>query len=110
MNKTLAMVKREVGESMAKKGTQNRGVGKSKNPTESDVHPRQWTSGISKGDSHKQMTLFRAKYCAAILCDEANTNGKSNLSTAVRFCKTEKIKTAALELDDELSNTLAGEP
>ncbi|KAL3613305.1 hypothetical protein CASFOL_042817 [Castilleja foliolosa] len=52
--------------------------------------PKQWTIGIHKVDSHKEIKLFKAKYCAAILCDEVNNKGKSNLSKAAKILQDEE--------------------
>ncbi|KAL3652039.1 hypothetical protein CASFOL_001720 [Castilleja foliolosa] len=68
--------------------------------------PRQWTAGLSNGDRRKQIQFFRAKYCAAIVCDDANTKGKDNLSNSMKYCKQKKIKAVELGLDDVLSNSL----
>ncbi|KAL3633265.1 hypothetical protein CASFOL_022792 [Castilleja foliolosa] len=68
--------------------------------------PKQWTADFSNSDRRKQIQLFRARYCAAILCDVANTKGKDNLSNATKYCKQKKIKLAQLGVDDVLSNSL----
>ncbi|KAL3622064.1 hypothetical protein CASFOL_034260 [Castilleja foliolosa] len=69
-------------------------------------HLKQWTADFSNSDRGKQIQLFRARYCAAILCDVANTKGKENLSNATKYCKQKKIKLAKLGVDEVLSNSL----
>ncbi|KAL3646314.1 hypothetical protein CASFOL_011494 [Castilleja foliolosa] len=86
MNKELVTVKREVGEQLAKKGCRYGKIGhrglKGKYTLGSLVEtyfgqpPKQWTSGIHKGDSHNQMKLFMSK--------------------AAKFCKMKKVKAVKL--------------
>ncbi|KAL3613680.1 hypothetical protein CASFOL_041754 [Castilleja foliolosa] len=65
---------------------------------------KEWTDDFSNRD--KQIQLFRARYCAAILCDVANKKAKDNLSNATKYCKQKKIKLAQLGVDVVLSNSL----
>ncbi|KAL3614071.1 hypothetical protein CASFOL_042145 [Castilleja foliolosa] len=89
MNKELSRVKREVGESMARKVvklvTEKYTLGILVE-TYFGQPLKQWTSGIRKGDSHKQMKLL--------------------MSTAARFFKMKKVKAVKLGLDDVMLNEL----